>query len=243
MRGAYIAATVAAALMVAAAALPGVAALNIENGIFDGLSIQDFTVQQVRDAYGELPETVQVRVNGGPAEEVSTDEALDMMLEVEDGGGGDVGPAPAAPAPQHSQGVGTGPTGSACAPAQIVSVFASGDWGAEVSVEGEDAGPADCFGLPQKGPVASGTVEITNGGFVEAALSNSAAHTWVPGAHCSAGDATGHCGDWSVAELDTVNCVIVVEFAFFGLHIQQLGAGMVGCGLQPLGPTATAHLD
>lgn len=219
----------AAALVVSAA--PAAATTDDESWLRDdgSDSMRDLVEELAREENdGELPDTVDVRVNGGSWQTMAADEAFDRILEVSPT---DANPNPLVPAavqaPIVDGGASHGPTGSACQPASISNVVNSGSPGADITTSGENNGPADCLGLPQQGPVSNATVEIVDDSAVRSTILNNMPG-WVEGGNCGGG--IGHCNDWALADHLTAHCTVTIEFSFFGIYFQQLGVGMPGCG-------------
>lgn len=223
-----------AAVVLVASVVPAVGAANEDFRLNEDSETphKDLVQEIVEEKHdGEMPDTVEVRLNGGAWQTISSERAMEMILEPAPAASSvePIAPIPLIDGPVHDAGAAAGPP-SDCFPATITSVFSSGGWGADMETTGVSNGGADCLGLPQKGPVSTGSVEITSGGFVEATFTN-ADPGWVHGGNCVGGIA--HCGDWSTADHATAHCTLLLEVSFGWFFLQQLGSGMPGCGAGP----------
>ncbi len=170
---------------------------------------------------GEIPETVEMRVNGDEWQEIPFETAVDSLLMHEEQN-------VELPLSSHPADVGaaSGEVPTECHPAIIHNVIAFGSTAQiEIANTGGDAleGTPDCsvFGAQTFDGAAEVTIQAPSGA-ATGSVANAAPGFAVSGASTSLG--------WGTANGVTSDCVLVVEINFFGIYIGQVGTGMLGCG-------------
>lgn len=170
---------------------------------------------------GEIPDTVEMRVDGDEWQEVPFETAVDSLLMQEE-------QSVELPLSSHPADVGaaSGQVASECHPAIIHNVIA---FGSTAEIEIANTGGDVLEGTPDCGVVGAqtyaGAAQVTiqaPSGAVTGSVANAGPGFTVSEAPTSVG--------WGTATGFTSDCVFVVEINFLGIYIGQVGTGMPGCG-------------